>query len=828
MITGIHDQPMIDSHYSDDLFRDCSRDIPLTTRSLSIESYGEPQIVFSNDCNQIEEEDERLFPFCSSVPSVDSTSLSQHEETTRLGFEASLKAVNAVQSSTSFHISNSDRVLFPTVRKDLSEIEHTEISNRPQNDQSSDNQNFETNCNRPTLCLNSNGFGLGRSDQITDIVTAFKNTAHANYFSFLQYFMIYYNSISVIEFLNINDSLLRNACFQRHNYWLRIAPEIVSFLHYTVDYLSGNCPSSFYHHTFSEPLLYKEERLNDTIEWQSNSSSTYHSRDQSKATGKNCSTSESDSTTSGSCKDTVPKRSSSVRNSSGLLDDSTLLIWTDIWWACRYKQYNPRIWRSKLSPKIVQCSRMAAQAQRKRRRQKEKLAANTAKVDSARNDFRKVKASLSNVTDSPDVLLTHGYKGFQESEVEASENPTADLDPSVYFVDYVSQTSRESDGLPTEQELNKESGIIETTGAMGLYPCLSPFLPKNDKLFGAVLEAELASTFFSQEDGSDDHYIFTGLSWLHEQEQKRFANPDIAFTYKLLNGTEVTVDKLYRCTLSYDSLVSEFAERDDFLQQLINQSAHFVHNVYIIDLVRDAAARLQNRRGSRVDIVRLLLQSHYINIRFALENDSLVNGLVGRCLEELAGYQNSCIDLIVDNNGTGCWVYTETDSGAIKQNSSVLSSSLLLPSSKDECYDSVPVSLNSKMSGYLNNYKNGTTEVLSKNNSRDLAYKMGSRSERVAPTASAESRLLGLLNDHCFSPHEFTSEPKQSCTSRDNPLSSVHLVQTTVPQSIFCVSVPKRGRPPGGRGDRIEANRCKFNSTGNTFRWNKEQPMSTF
>ena len=443
----------------------------------------------------------------------------------------------------------------------------------------------------------------------SEVCLRFNKTSHANYFSFLQNVMMHCKSISLEDYLEVNTSLINSSIFQQNNYWVRIAPEIVDFLYYTIDYLSGNCPNNFYHRSFRSPLLFEENN------------GFHFSTDQNNSAGQ-------------------------LIWGGRSTNDDTLLTWTDVWWSCRFMTYIPRIWRPALCEKIPQCHKFTQQEVKKRPRKQNK----TEKYQKARKQMKANKNA--ELADLRTKLMTFDTSdaGFGFDSVEYSVIDSEILDSgTVSSIPFSSVSSkRYSDFAPLD---------------------LNPMLPCNDILPDTLslispngleesLEA-LTSAFAENKDLEisnpklplplvDEHSSF------HRQEQNRFSDPKKAFTYLLTNMTLSPVGPTLGATLELSNHISEYPTLE---KNLLNHCAKNIENVYIIDLVRDASARLIGGKGSRVEIVNLFKQSQFVNLTFISQNENLVNGVVGICLEILQNCQTPYVELFVDFTGKSAWRY---------------------------------------------------------------------------------------------------------------------------------------------------------------------------
>ena len=541
----------------------------------------------------------------------------------------------------------------------------------------------------PKNKLSNKDKGTSKLD-VKSVFERFKTTSHVNYFSFIQHLMIYHSTLKISDFIQINESLLKSSCFQRNNYWLRIAPEIISFLYYTIDYLSGNCPNAFYHRCFNDPLKYKravENFQEDTITWEKD-----------------------------------------------LIDDEMLLTWTDIWWSCRYMSYTPRDWRPNLSHKLPQCQKLAHIERQKNQKRslmqkkrqllsKSRSSKSESKGDKLpkrpnsathdlQNRFSTVANERNNLIDlNPDLFLNHGSlpdMGFTANDAAETALDSA-LDPILYFSDNNTPTCM---NLPSPSSMNFDLFTFEDFESEG--------------------EKDLLQTTYEEIINEHSHF--------HKQEQARFRDPTKDFTYTLSNMKTSTVGPTYSLRVAMNDH-SDY----QFLADLINQEVNSVYNVYLIDLIRDAAARLPNGEGSRSEIVNLFKQSQFVNQKFVAENDNLVNGIVGKYLEVLKNFSNPCVDLTVDGTGKCAWRY--------------------LPTIKE-------VSM---------------SETCNKSNSRSSNIVTKLTETARQRLVNSETKLLGFLNDH----YQPTTDLN---TRRTNP-SPFNAIMSNFSPTAFSSRAPKRGRP---------------------------------
>ena len=570
----------------------------------------------------------------------------------------------------------------------------------------------------------------------SEVCAHLKRTSHANYFSFLQSVMIYCKSVSLEDYLEVNMTLINSSVFQHNNYWVRIAPEIVDYLYYTIDYLSGNCPNNFYHRSFRSPILFEEN-------------TAFHF-------------------------------SPEHQNSTGQLiwggrstDDEMLLTWTDVWWSCRFMSYIPRIWRAVLCDKIPQCHKLTHQEVRKRPRKQNK----TEKYQKA----RKLKANKSKLADfrAKTVTFDSSDSGLGFDAVEYSVIDSEILDsgtvssisfpsmPNKRFTDFAPLNLNPmlpcNDILPDTLSLISPNGLEESLEAL-----TSAFVENKDQELPLKLPAVV-----------DEHSSF------HRQEQNRFSDPKKAFTYLLPNMSLSPVGPTFGATVELSNHISEYPTLE---KNLLNHCAKNIKNVYIIDLVRDATARLLGGKGSRVEVVNLFKQSQFVNLSFITQNENLVNGVVGICLEILQNCQTPHVELFVDFTGKSAWRYIPFNIPVAHSTSKSHSiSSSQSKSSKGKS------SVHAKSHHYLNfvecnktHARSNSCHVKSLNTAQPMYPTRGRPRKATQQARKASNEANAAANLHANNSKQALSLLPQISTS-GKPSSCASLLQTTTPQGLLTV-----------------------------------------
>ncbi|KOO23028.1 hypothetical protein Ctob_001031 [Chrysochromulina tobinii] len=178
---------------------------------------------------------------------------------------------------------------------------------------------------------------------------------------------------------------------------------------------------------------------------------------------------------------------------------------------------------------------------------------------------------------------------------------------------------RRLEALHHENFLAQHGGITGTARGLGLAPLKAP-------------KAALTLPPGSAEQ----------LARLHEEEARRYAQPDLAFVYTLRDGSTATVAPVGR--------KAGGKAREHFLLQPERPAA-----ATLLALVRDAVARLPGGEGSRTDVCELLKESHYITDG---ANDAQISTVASGALDRLHYEADPCCRYDSERK---LWVYLHGD-----------------------------------------------------------------------------------------------------------------------------------------------------------------------
>jgi len=128
-----------------------------------------------------------------------------------------------------------------------------------------------------------------------------------------------------------------------------------------------------------------------------------------------------------------------------------------------------------------------------------------------------------------------------------------------------------------------------------------------------------------------------------EQEKERYKYPHKPWEYTLSNGNVAIVAPLFS---SQKAMIVK--ARDHEL--LKNERPPYIT---LLALVRDAAARLENGVGTRLDICDLLKDSQYINENIS---ESKINNIVSGALDRLQYQKDPCVKY---DSHHKLWIYLQ-------------------------------------------------------------------------------------------------------------------------------------------------------------------------
>jgi len=134
------------------------------------------------------------------------------------------------------------------------------------------------------------------------------------------------------------------------------------------------------------------------------------------------------------------------------------------------------------------------------------------------------------------------------------------------------------------------------------------------------------------------------LAQFQKEERQRYASPDQAYVYSLRNGAKATVSPIAKKSAAVGKA------REHFLL-----SAERPASATLLALVRDAAARLPGREGSRADVCELLKESQYINPGV---NDAQISQVASGALDRLHQEQDPCVTYDTERK---LWIYLHAD-----------------------------------------------------------------------------------------------------------------------------------------------------------------------
>ena len=178
---------------------------------------------------------------------------------------------------------------------------------------------------------------------------------------------------------------------------------------------------------------------------------------------------------------------------------------------------------------------------------------------------------------------------------------------------------RRLEALHHENFLAQHGGITGTARGLGLAPLKAP-------------KAALTLPPGSAEQ----------LARLHEEEARRYAQPDLAFVYTLRDGSTATVAPVGR--------KAGGKAREHFLLQPERPAA-----ATLLALVRDAVARLPGGEGSRTDVCELLKESQFITDG---ANDAQISTVASGALDRLHYEADPCCRYDSERK---LWVYLHGD-----------------------------------------------------------------------------------------------------------------------------------------------------------------------
>ncbi|GMI84726.1 NUCLEAR FACTOR KAPPA-B-BINDING-LIKE PROTEIN 1 [Hibiscus trionum] len=133
--------------------------------------------------------------------------------------------------------------------------------------------------------------------------------------------------------------------------------------------------------------------------------------------------------------------------------------------------------------------------------------------------------------------------------------------------------------------------------------------------------------------------------YFRKEEAVRYFVPERAFSYTTLDGRKSTVAPLRRCS-GKPSLKC----REHFMLR-----ADRPPNITVLSLVRDAAARLPDRMGTRADVCVLVRDSQYIMEEIS---DEQLNQVVSGALDRLHYEHDPCVRFNAEKK---LWFYLHGD-----------------------------------------------------------------------------------------------------------------------------------------------------------------------